>query len=707
MAKAKFDFQKFFLEKGEKVAIAVGAALMVLMFVLAGMAVATSASTDEKQKGLTGKAKSIDQTIQTGGGSPSALDPTLLGRAEYPTLASRSTTYFIDLPLDSAKRGQPQILPPTEFQVDIVRAPILVYRLTGEGDKRSILVKQQVKASDKTKFNAKILRERNKPDKSSANRPAAPAGPGMPGGPGRPGGGMGGGMYGPGGGGMGGPGMPGGMGGPGMGGPGMAGGGGVPGGAGAGGGTETVFESVSLDKFEAGKYQPVQFIRPIRMILVQASFPFKRQLDEYQKALRYHSLQELLAHKEDHPDFKGFKIQRQIRTLDGSRIVEEWRDYDWLASYKPIFVEKVLEDAPEDEQLKQFGIVPEVKTRLCVPLPLLARGSYPKVEMRSILDAKERLEKAGKSEIYKPAGSEKFKGEVNPFGESEAPASKDEKGPDASQSLEVPDAILVRFVDVGVEAGYAYEYRIQMVMANPNLGKDKEVGRPDFAKEKELVGQPVEVTIRRDNEAVTQFPVGSEAIVYSFAPEAKGYVRPEHARVQVQAWFDRIATDKTNRNATEDFGEWVVESIDVARGQYVAGTANVKLPRWEAKDDQYELRDLARVKTGGAAPALKGVVPVEFATRTLVVDFEGGSGQRAVRTKTVREEAGLEMLLIGPDGKLRVRNSISDKNERERVDREKAWTKWLEDVKNNVEKTKGNTGDPFKKGGGEPGKGGT
>ena len=59
MAKPKFDFKQFFLDKGEKVAIIVGGVLMILMFVLAGMAVATSASTDENAGKLTGGANAI------------------------------------------------------------------------------------------------------------------------------------------------------------------------------------------------------------------------------------------------------------------------------------------------------------------------------------------------------------------------------------------------------------------------------------------------------------------------------------------------------------------------------------------------------------------------------------------------------------------------------------------------------------------------
>src|SRR6266404_2855933 len=157
MAKPKIDFKKLLLEKGEKIGIVAGLAVMVLLFVWAGFEVAASKSKDTLAGDLDIKVKAIRTAMKSNTGDPAALDPTLLKKPEYPDMVSHETPYFIALQLDNTKRGSPTILAPTEFQVDLVRAPILVYMFTPDGEKIYV----RVEADNKKKnLSSKFLEGR-------------------------------------------------------------------------------------------------------------------------------------------------------------------------------------------------------------------------------------------------------------------------------------------------------------------------------------------------------------------------------------------------------------------------------------------------------------------------------------------------------------------------------------------------------------------
>jgi hypothetical protein len=718
MAKPKLDFKKLFMEKGEKITIVAAGVLMVLFLTLGILAIATSASTDTKQKEITDKVKGLETALNSTGGAVDPLDPSLMEKVHYDDFAPaqfRSTEFYVDLPLDNEKRGRPKVLQPDEFQVDLIRAPIYVYNFTPDKEKIFVL-KETTKGPNTTAENLG-KRAKNKP-KKPANAPAAP-GPGMGmGGPGMGGPGMGGpGM------GMGGPGM--GMGGPGMGmGGGSMGGppGGMPGmggplGSGSGGANtgelkQLGIEAVAIEKFDPKSMRPARFVKPVRMVVVNASFPYKRQLEEFQKQLRYNSLGEYLGNAKDLPEFRGFNVQRQVRLLDGT-MVQAWSDLDWLENYKAIYSEKDEEDYKDPEELVKFKIIPDLSSALCLPLPMLSRDKkYPPVTMTTINNALEKLKKAGEPPKTGPLGGDRFKGEGGPFGKP-ADTGKPKTPPSdtgtpggnqaaAAAATSVQEAILIRFVDVNIQPGYQYEYRIQLKVANPNLGMEKKVGRPEDATIKELVGPYAEVMFSKDGRKTTGIAVPPETFVYAYTHDTRT-PRPDHAHVQVQSWMSQVRTDKTNANAVDEVGDWIVEDLDVARGQYVAGIKPVKLPVWDPKHDHYQFKD-AKGSRPGTTAANKGAVPIEFGAGALLVDFEGGKAVFQVKGRTVIDEPGIEMLMVTADGRLIVHNSAADKHDPNRLAREKDWLAWQEETKNAVDKTKpAGSNDPF---GSKPGKGG-
>src|SRR5262249_13232861 len=147
---------------------------------------------------------------------------------------------------------------------------------------------------------------------------------------------------------------------------------------------------------------------------------------------------------------------------------------------------------------------PPEEWELFVPYPKLARGSYPDVRLPSINAAIEKA-KMGGGKPNVPVGNQGGKkdggGIFRPGGEGRGKLAENDKDKGKDQDKGNPadnvlEAMLVRFMDVDVTPGYAYEYRIQVKVANPNYGRFKEVSQPDHAKTKDLLSDPSLVTFK-------------------------------------------------------------------------------------------------------------------------------------------------------------------------------------------------------------------
>jgi hypothetical protein len=688
MAKPKIDFKKIMLEKGEKIGIIASLVVMALLVLWGGLSAATSADSDSKASQIDKKAKDIKNRVNTGAGDPPPLQEWVKGKVNFPELyASDHRTYplFTDVVVDDAKRIMPRVLGPTEFQIASVWAPILTYEFQGEGSDRKIAVVVSKEVGKNAGFNKKIG-DRNK------SRPKG-GGPGMPGGggPGMPGGGGGPGM--PGGGGPGGPGMPGDGGGPGM-----------PGGFGGGnsgpGGLryEEEIQWVELKKIDnLNNVKPAHFIQPVRMVVVTAAFPYRQQMEEFQKALRYGSLQEL-ASSQDMPAFRGFVLERQIWSADGNTKLQDWTNLDWEANYRPLFSKKILENAPEDAEIRDKPVIPSREHRLFVPMPALARGKYPKVDLQLIADAIDKLNKSGSSGVYSPFGKGKFEDDTDIFGDGSSTkdgntSGKDDKQ-DTNQKFEALEACLLRFLDVDIRPGYMYKYQIRMKVVNPNYGKEKLVGRPDYAKDPILTAKdPVPVVFRQDGKMIDGIVIPPESHVFAHS-ENKSFPRQDQVRIQMHRWFERLRADRTAINSEYVVGDWVVEDIEAYRGQYVVGTKNVKVPVWSETKSKYLFKD---TKTTKGTASRKGEFSVDFLSDYLLVDFEGGDRvSQTWRNRQITDDSGLETLMMLPDGRLQVRVNKADEVDYERRSRLSSWQQWLEEVRISTDQGgSGKPNDPF------------
>jgi len=184
------------------------------------------------------------------------------------------------------------------------------------------------------------------------------------------------------------------------------------------------------------------------------------------------------------------------------------------------------------------------------------------------------------------------------------------------------------------------------------------------------------------------------------------------AFVQMHKWLNSVSLTQ-DRGASVPVGDWVIGDVPVRRGEYMGRLENVDVAMWFPVKEMFSLASpAAPVSTRPVGPGpiirtqpVRGI-PVKFDTEDLLVDFDGGRIRESFKTgekltKDVNENANVEMLILSPDGKLRVRNSKVDLNDSDRKDRWKEWKDWIDKVRADMVKGSGSkmTGpaNPFDK----------
>lgn len=288
-------------------------------------------------------------------------------------------------------------------------------------------------------------------------------------------------------------------------------------------------------------------------------------------------------------------------------------------------------------------------------------------------------------------------GQVAPGGQPLAPGM-------AGPALPTVDYAIIRFFDPDVEPGYTYEYRIRVKMRNPNFGDDKGVQRKEDAKQEILTGSwwqvPGQITVPDDSfmyaydtgEYVRKAEDLAREVGKSFVNlqtmrrllESVDVHEGRRAVVQVQQWVPQVRASGSN---FEPVGTWIVAEMPVAPGEYIGRRQLIKLPLWSSSAGAYALRELA----GGVRVAgLRGESnqpkgwPVSFRTGTLLLDFDGGQVKTQAGNRELKDESATELLVMDPDGKLKVMSSAADMADQERIKHDKTWIEWIDRVKNRV-----------------------
>ena len=679
------NFKELVLQKGERIGLAVAGVITALLVVGFG---AASVMTDGPQKNvdtlkdLQQKAKTAHDTSKP----PENLDklPPELEVVEVKPVRPDEFPCFMPyfLSFEEARDRKwrlPVVLKADEFQVELVRGSVEAWMLrvdkdghvsgvgilrnktvakdTAEAKKKMEEFQKAIQAQDpkkkKKRSPTQILQQQQVP---GAANPLAPQAPGLPQPPA-----VGRGRRGPGGGERPGalPAHYAGM---------------QPGSLGAAGAAEQEVKFVSEDKLTDEKGKPAETNLPVRMVVVTGAFPFKAQLEEFAKALRFESVDELLLDPDFRPEFTGFTVERRTLGPDGKPLADQdWAPLDVDAEMKPILMRSVgLE--PEKDEWRSYGIIVS-PNRLVMPRPRLARGKYSEPELAAIKETETNLAKALETSSPIPQDEKKSRFDIDfynsdqgatrqgameglnlaPRGERESavpavrPRGKSLPGggmprigsdvinptggerrsrgqgavPAAPgldqnrQPLAVPDQCLIRFIDPTVKPGTSYEYRVAVRMSNPNAEHPERAVSVNITKQKEITGEPQLVTWKEGDRTVSKVSVPDELLYYVI--EDKKPAPKDRAIVQVHRWLAETRT-KPNQKGTEvPVGDWtILEHRPVARGEYVGGYAEVEVPIWQTALERFGFAihpdEQTRSKTQGVRVRKFKGIPVDFAT---------------------------------------------------------------------------------------------
>ncbi|HLJ92408.1 MAG TPA: hypothetical protein VKU02_04365 [Gemmataceae bacterium] len=686
MAMKDFNFKQFMLQKGEWVGLGVALILALPVFGIGMMKILGSPKPSSTAMRLENLVKAADQKIQSAKPPEDADKPPkefftniVYGRVD-PDEYSTPTDWFIGSSIEDTRRRSPEVLPPGDFIVNVVRGGMKGYILDRAGKRvmglqqKSVVLGQERKSKKLFKLSDRL---------SGAGRYTPPGytqTPGMPGGE---------------------------RGGPGMGAPGMA-----PAG-GTGGITTTTW--VDIDK--VGTSQNVRLaeqVYPVRMAVVTGTFPFRQQMDEFRRALKKRTLDELFAMfnaEEASWKFLNFRIQRRVFYQDG-RQKADWQDYDETlnSAFATLFAEAVDYEKEDADLHKYEGIL---NKGLVMVRPQLERGEYPKVEIQSIKDTLAKLDKESQGEevkrplsdlarklrrqgvdvwdVFNPLLPEEEEEAGKAMLEKPTPSPTDnpekKKDTDADSELLIPDKALIRFMDVTVEPGLVYEYRIKVKMGNPNY------------KQKNLAYASLGTTPQIEASDWTVVPkVEVPRDIYYYAIDEKP--ARDNTIIQVHRWVESLFKDPQNEQTQTYVGDWsIAEKLPVRRGEYLGRFAETKVPLWNIEKEDWEL---------GFNPKNRRDqnLPVDFTVRTsraldpaLLVDYRGGKDHREPieyrtpdsnkpKINVATDSVPVQLLVLTPEGKLIVHNQPDDNSNEERIARHKAWKDWIAEVQSGRRKPK-------------------
>jgi len=525
MAKPKIDVKDLLLKKGQYIAFGVAGVGLVVLLLLG----ATTWAGAENPAEITTKLKSDTEQVYTAIATRKMDIPPLHASVDpnkksiYPIVDVKEFRqegpFFDPIAKPDTKRENPQVLGIEEYQLDLVRAPMKGYDITYSEGNAQIAVRVVKKLSDQDKDGVKkALKDLRPKGKTGAQKnqqyqaaqPVVPMNKGPMG-------------FGP------------------MGAMG-------PGGTGFDASaqrTETAITYVPLDDLDkaiAENKLPAMTVIPLRLAIVNATFPLKKQMEEVKRAMRL----ETAAQAAPYVQFDGFEVRRRItRAEPGGEPVEVqgWAEYKYEDKYVELIDARKLNDHFEgaEKDNPRAAYLPyfyRYEDALVMPLPELVAelGGYPDITkkvrnkqtnqdeylLKSINKTIDELEKlntvkqspsdladrlqrqrgaaTGKKGLFMPVttgntGADKLFGEKNFAGPYVDPTkmSAAPKGPmgginpmgvgaNAAPAIDI-DHLLVRFVDCDIKPGLTYEYQIRVRMFNPNFGYPQYMAIPQQAVE--------------------------------------------------------------------------------------------------------------------------------------------------------------------------------------------------------------------------------
>jgi hypothetical protein len=703
MSLKEFDYKQFLLEKGERLGLGIAVALMVFMLVWSLFMPSKgffSGSPGEKAKELNGGTKQLEDALRNK--QPSANDLPEKGEGRLIKLDTaylkpdyyETTGWFEPVIHEDKMRRQPKILNVVEAVGEVAKMPIDTYLFRFDSDSIKVVILEKGKGGSgqntlrmrgsmptmqgggSSMYQQNMQRQFGAPPKAMGSIGQA--------------------------------------------------------GAAVDDNKEHEPFSIPAEQWDPQGDLTARQPRPLRMTIIGASFPYRKQLEEHKRKLKCDSLEAVLNEQIDDGDkkadafrFLGVEVERREVDADGKPIKNsDWTKLDLKADYQFWLKYTYLPPEPEDDKyyaIRAQGLYapmlrvfhtdkPNVNTLQGgltlpgfappgMPRPSAATNTpteedEPKKKYPDLVEKlpklQETLENLKKEDAKKIATPRFRPAEVANLFDLDAPA----KGADAAASNQgkqnvdpdsvYPDYVMVRVVDVNnIQPGKFYRYRLKVKMANPNY-KRKDVASPDYKEAEELLSD-------QWYELPNTVSVPPETLYYA-VDETKLMSKDDRAVArklsQLSAQFkllserqssDQVAfqlhrwVEKTTIKSDEVLvGDWVIaDRVLVSRGEYIGRKVRVDVPVWLYTRNAFILptEEKPRKKGAGGSKNLSTGVEVDFSNdapenNAILVDFEGG----AVQTP-VRDEAAVQVLMLAPDGKLLVRNSVTDANDQDRTAR--------------------------------------
>jgi hypothetical protein len=490
-------------------------------------------------------------------------------------------------------------------------------------------------------------------------------------------------------------------------------------------------------------------VRPVRMAEIVASFPYKDEVKEFSKKLKISPRQVLEEESLEEVDitpaeeaaapqqqrleafrFLGVVVERRQVDRQGKVLFPDagtykdgsgWEELDASAEYKPLLVLSNLQIQEDDPKLDDV-----IVDGLVMPRLYSARGAdqYPKIEedLKTIDATLKQLEKdkkegtfvATQATNFNAAPFDPFKRQIGNrqntgMGPTATPPPKRqpvipggpnrggrqlgglERGAGAAQDkLILPDHCLIRVLDVTVKPGESYQYRLRVRMANPNFGRadvvhpqEAEASKPE---NKELKPNPDKmwlqipgiVTVPTD---LHYYAVDQKAIEKDYKGAYKdATVGRDQTVLQIQKYLDNIAP-VPNKNVP--VGEWsVAERVVVTRGEIIDRSLRVDVPLLVEEEEKWKLASTPgdKGRESGISVSFDGVK----GRPALLVDFDRGKKtykRAGADSGEVRDDPAEEVLILAPDGKLLAHYAGVDSADKDRQDLLKTWRERIEQVR--------------------------
>ena len=199
----------------------------------------------------------------------------------------------------------------------------------------------------------------------------------------------------------------------------------------------------------------------------------------------------------------------------------------------------------------------------------------------------------GGSGAFPPAAGGKPTGAGSPPGAG-APSGGGTPGyGETTEEPVLPEYVLVRLIDVTIEPGKTYGYRMRIKAANPNFQKINEVVYKGIADKAELVSPPVEVTEplivppdlnyyavdQKELEKIEQKDPKTKSNKPRFRTAPDLTTDKERVAVQIHRWVDYAYP--TGPKNPAPVGDWLVaERVLAHRGEYLRRRLLTEVPIW-------------------------------------------------------------------------------------------------------------------------------